>query len=99
VKAHKIRDEGIMPSSVNSLEERRGRALAVPAEVRAFSEPFLLPGESHRDFESVRKMMIEEVKPESYIEWLWTLDLVELSWEILRYRQLRLIALLRSKQF
>ena len=33
--------------------------------------------------------MIDEVKPESYIEWLWTLDLVELSWEILRYRQLK----------
>jgi hypothetical protein len=88
VRAHKIRDEGIMPSPENSLEERIGRA-RVPAELRAFSEPFLLPGESHRDFESVRKMMIDEVKPESFIEWLWTLDLVELSREILRYRQLK----------
>jgi hypothetical protein len=40
-------------------------------------------------------MMIDEVRPESCMEWLWTLDLVELSWEILRYRRLkmRIIAL------
>jgi hypothetical protein len=43
-------------------------------------------------------MMIEEVQPESCMEWLWTLDLVELSWEILRYRRLkmRILALDRS---
>ena len=35
-------------------------------------------------------MMIDEVQPESCIEWLWTLDLVELSWEILRYRRLKM---------
>ena len=34
-------------------------------------------------------MMIDEIQPETSIEWLWTLDLVELSWEILRYRQLK----------
>jgi hypothetical protein len=89
VKAQKIRDEGIMPSPENSLEERIGRALALPAELRAFSEPFLLAGESLRDFEVVRAMLIDEVRPESFIEWLWALDLVELSWEILRYRHLK----------
>jgi hypothetical protein len=43
-------------------------------------------------------MMIDEVRPESCMEWLWTLDLVELSWEILRYRRLkmRILALDRS---
>jgi hypothetical protein len=89
VKAQKIRDEGILLSPENSLEERRGRALAVPAELTAFSEPFLLPDESLRDFEILREMMIDEIRPESFIEWLWTLDLVELSWEILRYRHLK----------
>jgi hypothetical protein len=34
-------------------------------------------------------MMTDEVRPESFIERLWTLDLVELSSEILRYRQLK----------
>jgi hypothetical protein len=63
--------------------------LPVPAELRAFSEPFLLPGESLRDFEFVRVMLIDEIRPETFIEWLWALDLVELSWEILRYRRLK----------
>jgi hypothetical protein len=56
----------------------------------AFSEPsLLLPGENHRDFEAIRQMMVDDIQLETNIEWLWTLDLVELSWEILRYRNLK----------
>src|SRR6476660_7114522 len=49
----------------------------------------LLPGESRREFETIRQMIIEDVGPTTNLEWLWTLDLTELSWEILRYRRLR----------
>jgi hypothetical protein len=64
--------------------------LSLPAELKAFSEPCdLLPGESRADFEAIRQMMVDDVQPETNIEWLWTLDLVELSWEILRYRRLK----------
>jgi len=34
-------------------------------------------------------MMVDDIRPETNIEWLWTLDLVELSWEILRYRRFK----------
>jgi hypothetical protein len=34
-------------------------------------------------------MIIDDIRPKTNIEWLWTLDLVELSWEILRYRCLK----------
>jgi hypothetical protein len=62
----------------------------IPVELRAFCEQsFLLPGENQQDFEMIQRMMIEEVRPVTNIEWLWTLDLVELSWEILRYRRLK----------
>jgi len=64
--------------------------LAVPAELVQFTQqPCLLPGESPQDFETIRQMIIDDVRPETNIEWLWTLDLVELSWEILRYRGLK----------
>src|ERR1700675_4523228 len=64
--------------------------LAIPAELEGFThEPCLLPGESRREFETVRWMIIDDVRPKTSIEWLWTLDLVELSWEILRYRCLK----------
>ena len=66
------------------------RSLSVPAELMFLMEqPCLLPGENRRDFEALRQMMIEEIRPETKIEWLWLLDLVERSWEIFRYRRLK----------
>jgi hypothetical protein len=62
----------------------------LPAKLIPFSEPsFLLPGESLHDYEAIRQMMVDDIQPKTNIEWLWTLDLVELSWEILRYRRLK----------
>jgi hypothetical protein len=80
------------------LNRKNGRAtrascgsVAVPTDLVPFSEPFLLlPGEDLREFEAIRQMMVDEIIPETNIEWLWTLDLVELSWEILRYRRLKM---------
>jgi hypothetical protein len=64
--------------------------LSPPAELKSFSDPCdLLPGENRGDFEAIRQMMVDDVQPETNVEWLWTLDLVELSWEILRYRRLK----------
>jgi hypothetical protein len=65
-------------------------ALTLPLELNDFSElTFLLPGENRQEFEIIRNMMIDEVRPQTNIEWLWTLDLIELSREILRYRLLK----------
>jgi len=33
--------------------------------------------------------MIDDIQPRTNIEWLWTFDLIELSWEVLRYRRLK----------
>jgi hypothetical protein len=32
-------------------------------------------------------MMVDDIQPQTKIEWLWTLDIVEFSWEILRYHR------------
>ena len=64
--------------------------ISVPAVLRCFADPSgLLPGEDRQDFEAIRQMMIDDIKPETNLEWLWVFDLVELSWEILRYRRLK----------
>ena len=64
--------------------------LSLPAEFKTLEEPScLLPGESRREFDMIRQMIIEDIGPRTNIEWLWTLDLVELSWEVLRYRRLK----------
>jgi hypothetical protein len=66
------------------------QSLSIPAKLKRFSNPaVLLPGERLHDFEIIREMMIDEIRPATGIEWLWTLDLVEMSWEILRYRGLK----------
>lgn len=65
-------------------------SLKLPAQLLPFSEPSrLLPGENLRDFATIRQVMVDDIQPVTNIEWLWTLDLVELSWEILRYRNLK----------
>src|SRR5216684_1530066 len=66
------------------------RRLSTPNEIRAFMEqPSLLLGENQRDYEILRQMIIDDIQPRTNIEWLWTFDLIEQSWEILRYRRLK----------
>ena len=79
-----------MPIKNNQTVSAPCGPLKAPAEFRSFAEPsLLLPGEDLRDYEVLRQMIVEDIQPENNIEWLWTLDLVELSWEILRYRRLK----------
>jgi hypothetical protein len=65
-----------------------GRA-TIPPRLRPFAEPTLLPGESRPDYELIRQLLIDDIVPRTNLEWLLTFDLVELSWEILRYRRLK----------
>ena len=68
----------------------RALDIAVPAIFQRVVQPaFLMPGESLSDYEAIRDTIIEEIAPQSGIEWLWAADLVELSWDIVRYRALR----------
>ena len=79
-----------MPNKNNQADSAPCGPLKAPAELRSFAEPsFLLPGEDPRDYEVLRQMIVDDIQPQTNIEWLWTLDLVELSWEILRYRRLK----------
>jgi hypothetical protein len=67
-----------------------GRALEQCQMPSAFSELSpLLPGEDPKYYEFVKQMIIDDLAPQNNIEWLWALDLIELSWEILRYRRLK----------
>ena len=64
--------------------------ITVPVIFDRLVQPtFLMPGESLSDYEAIRDMIIEEIAPQSGIEWLWAADLIELSWDIVRCRGLR----------
>jgi hypothetical protein len=52
----------------------------IPAVFQRLLQPAsLLKGESTNDYEQLRDCIIEEIEPQSGIEWLWTADLVDLS--------------------
>ena len=51
--------------------------------------PTLLPGESIERYQLMRRALIADIAPNSAIEWLLAFDVIELSWEIERYRLLR----------
>lgn len=65
-----------------------GRSI-IPPRLRPFAEPTLLPGENRHDYEVIRQLLIDDILPRTNLDWLLTFDLVELSWEILRYRRLK----------
>jgi hypothetical protein len=68
----------------------RAMDLPVPAIFDRVVQPAsLMPGESLSDYQAIRDMIVEEIEPQSGIEWLWVADLIELSWDIVRYRALR----------
>lgn len=65
-------------------------ATALPVEFEASAPPpLLLPGESLEHYQMLRQAIFADLAPRSVIEWLLAIDVVELSWEIQRYRLLR----------
>jgi hypothetical protein len=62
----------------------------IPIELEALAPtPLLLPGESLEHYQLMRHAILADIAPRSAIEWLLALDVVELSWDIQRYRILR----------
>jgi hypothetical protein len=63
--------------------------LQVPDEILPFVQatPRLLPGETDDDYYRLFEMMATEILPDTDMEWLWTIDLAWLWFDILRYRR------------
>lgn len=74
------------------------RHATIPSALVPFAEPMLLPSESIEHYNAVSDAMIDDLKPANNIEWLWTLDLIELNWETLRYRRLKAETLVQCRQ-
>src|ERR1700751_4176317 len=63
---------------------------SMPAEFEVLAPPpLLLPGESLEQYQLMRQAIVSEIAPRSAIEWLLVIDVIELSWDIKRYRLLR----------
>lgn len=64
-----------------------------PTEILELSEllgpPPLLPGESAADYEALKMRIMSAVKPADAIEHLYVRDVVDLQWDLLRFRRLK----------
>jgi hypothetical protein len=60
--------------------------------------PTLLPGESIERYQLMRQAILSDIAPKSAIEWLLAVDVIELSWEIERYRILRHKSLMQYRE-
>jgi hypothetical protein len=66
----------------------------VPAEIcDSWGKPPLLPTENPNQYYALLVELVREVKPSDIIEWLWVKDVVDLTWDILRYRRLKAVHL------
>ncbi len=63
--------------------------VAIPVEFANLAEMQIMAGEDQKQFEALRWMIIGEVSPKSPLQRLLCLDLVEQSWDVLRYRRLK----------
>ena len=72
------------------MNDSTSSSVALPKDLKIFEEATcLLPGESRQQYEMIKKMIIHDIRPRTNFEWLWVLDLVKLSWEVLRHRRLK----------
>jgi hypothetical protein len=65
------------------------RLLQVPDSILPFVQatPRLLPGETDDDYYRLFEMMATEILPDTDMEWLWSIDLAWLWFDISRYRR------------
>jgi hypothetical protein len=49
----------------------------------------LIPGEAAQDYEQLLHAVINVMKPVDFLETMWTRDVVDLQWEIIRFRRIK----------
>src|SRR5262245_32620171 len=54
-----------------------------------FGPPPILPGEDKSAYEALIRRVTADVKPADIIEKMWVRDIVDLTWEILRWRRIK----------
>jgi hypothetical protein len=62
----------------------------IPPEVeKLFGDPPLLQGDSPADYKALTELAAADIKPQSLMEWLFTKDIVNYTWEHLRLQRLK----------
>ena len=66
-------------------------ALTAPsmADLPFLGAPPLIPGESAGDYEQLVSAVTNTMKPADFMETIWTRDIVDLQWDIIRFRRIK----------
>ena len=59
------------------------------AELSFLGAPPLIPGESAADYKRLLAAVTDEIKPADPVETIWTRDVVDLQWDIIRFRRIK----------
>jgi hypothetical protein len=51
--------------------------------------PPLIPGEDAKDYQQLLAAVTDEIKPVDFMETIWTRDIVDLQWDIIRFRRIK----------
>jgi len=51
--------------------------------------PPLIPGEDAKDYQQLLAAVTNEMKPVDFMETFWTRDIVDLQWDIIRFRRIK----------
>ena len=66
-------------------------ALPLPnvTDLSFFGAPPLIPGEVASDYQQLLTAVIKVMKPVDVLEIMWTRDIVDLQWDIIRFRRIK----------
>jgi hypothetical protein len=64
-------------------------ALTSVTDVSFLGAPPLIPGEAARDYEQLLTAVINVMKPVDRLEMMWIRDIVDLQWDIIRFRRIK----------
>lgn len=51
--------------------------------------PPLIPGEDAKDYQQLLAAVTNEIRPVDFMETIWTRDIVDLQWDIIRFRRIK----------
>jgi len=75
---------------VNSGRKNRSASTSEILAIESiFGPPPILPGEDASAYEALVRQVTADVKPAGIIEKMWVRDIVDLTWEILRWRRIK----------
>jgi hypothetical protein len=78
-------------SKSGSDKSKASAALSAPSmtELSFLGAPPLIPGETAEDYEQLLSAVTNTMKPVDLMETFWTRDIVDLQWDIIRFRRIK----------